>query len=138
MLPSTWNCTVPVGVPAPGLCTLMVAVKVVVCPNAEGFIDELTVAVVVAGLTVCARIPVVPAKLRLRGRARASLCVRVLFGPKEGSHIRATSVSCQRTRPLASYLGVAGPRRIATKATVRKEAFCGKTPDTEANGLPST
>src|SRR5438132_1588530 len=50
-LPSIWNCTFPVGVPAPGLCTVMVAVTVTACPNSGGVTEELTAVVVVAWLT---------------------------------------------------------------------------------------
>ena len=45
--------TVPVGVPAPGLTALTVAVKVTDSPNTEGFTDELTEVLVAALLTVC-------------------------------------------------------------------------------------
>ena len=36
LLPSIWNCTVPVGVPAPGAVTPMVAVNVTICPHTDG------------------------------------------------------------------------------------------------------
>ena len=39
LLPSMVNCTVPVGVPAPGAVTAMVAVKVTFCPETPGFGD---------------------------------------------------------------------------------------------------
>jgi hypothetical protein len=47
------NVTVPVGVPE---AVVIVAVKVTLCPNVDGFKDEVTVVVVVAGggaFTVC-------------------------------------------------------------------------------------
>jgi hypothetical protein len=46
------NATVPVGVPAPGVVTVMVAVKVTACPVTEGLADEPTPEVVAALLTV--------------------------------------------------------------------------------------
>src|ERR1700730_1094245 len=48
--PSTKNCTVPVGVP-PAKVEVTVAVKVTPCPKTEGLCEEMTVVVVVAGLT---------------------------------------------------------------------------------------
>jgi hypothetical protein len=42
--PLIWNCTVPVGVPAPGGTAATVAVNVTDWPNTEGFADELTTA----------------------------------------------------------------------------------------------
>ena len=52
LLPSTWNCTVPAGVPAPGAVTLMVAVKVTFCPEVEGLTEDTTAVLVLALLTV--------------------------------------------------------------------------------------
>ena len=46
-----WN--VPVGVPAPGEVTEIVAVKVSDWPNTDGLADDATVEVVLALLTVC-------------------------------------------------------------------------------------
>src|SRR5438132_2983566 len=43
--------TVPVGVPAPGLTTATVAVKVVDCPKTVGLTDEVRLVVVLALLT---------------------------------------------------------------------------------------
>src|SRR5437868_13533887 len=60
---SICHCTVPVGVPLPGAVTPMVAVKVTLCPDADGLAEELTVVVVLAGLTTCVSVPVLPAKL---------------------------------------------------------------------------
>ena len=53
--PLSRNVTVPVGVPLPGPVTATVAVNVTLCPEAEGLPEELTVVVVVAGLTVWVR-----------------------------------------------------------------------------------
>jgi hypothetical protein len=44
--------TVPVGVPAPGLTTATVAVKVVDCPKTVGLTDEVRLVVVLALFTV--------------------------------------------------------------------------------------
>jgi hypothetical protein len=44
--------TVPVGVPAPGLFTVTVAVNVTDCPNADGLAEELTDVVVPAVFTI--------------------------------------------------------------------------------------
>src|SRR3989442_4893679 len=57
VLPS-WKVTVPAGVAAavlPGMLTLTVAVKVTLCPAADGLTDDVTLTVVAALLTVCAR-----------------------------------------------------------------------------------
>ena len=55
--------TVPVGVPAPGVTALTVAVKVTDWPNTDGFTDEVTVVELLALLTVCVMAAVVlPAK----------------------------------------------------------------------------
>ena len=43
--------TVPVGVPAPGVATTTVAVKVTDCPNTDGLVDDVSVVVVFALLT---------------------------------------------------------------------------------------
>jgi len=53
LLPSIWNCTVPVGVPAPGAVILIVAVKVTFWPALDGLTEELTTMLVLALLTVC-------------------------------------------------------------------------------------
>jgi hypothetical protein len=45
------NVTVPVGVPAPGLTALTVAVKVTLCVEVDGFSEEVTVVLVLALLT---------------------------------------------------------------------------------------
>ena len=45
------NVTVPVGVPAPGRVTLIVAVNVTLCPQTDGFADETKAVVVAAWLT---------------------------------------------------------------------------------------
>ena len=55
LLPSTWNWTVPVGVPAPGAVAEIVAVKVTDWPKTEGFADELTAVPVLAMFTVCVK-----------------------------------------------------------------------------------
>ena len=44
--------TAPVGVPAPGETALTVTVKVTDCPKTDGFAEELTVLLVLEGLTV--------------------------------------------------------------------------------------
>ena len=54
--PSMTNWTVPVRVPAPGETGLTVAVKVTDWPKTMGLVDEVTVVVVLAGLTVWARV----------------------------------------------------------------------------------
>ena len=55
--------TVPVGVPAPGVTALTVAVKVTDWPNTDGFTDEVTVVELLALLTVCVMAAeVLPAK----------------------------------------------------------------------------
>src|SRR5208283_532547 len=46
------NCTFPVGVPAPGLVTDIVAVKFTVCPYTDGFTSAPTLVVVPARFTV--------------------------------------------------------------------------------------
>src|SRR5688572_7488391 len=50
--PSMTNWTVPVGVPTPAVFEVTVAVKVVLCPNTVGLIEELTAVVVLAFATV--------------------------------------------------------------------------------------
>jgi hypothetical protein len=45
------NVTVPVGLPAPGLTTVTVAVKVTLCPEVDGFTDEARPVAVLALLT---------------------------------------------------------------------------------------
>jgi hypothetical protein len=42
LIPSTLNCTDPVGVPDPGGTALTVAVNVTACPETDGFTDEVT------------------------------------------------------------------------------------------------
>ena len=60
--PLSMNVTVPVGVPAPGLKALTVAVKVTLCPNTEAFVEEATVVVVLALVTVWSMLPLLPVK----------------------------------------------------------------------------
>jgi hypothetical protein len=55
-LPSTTNCTVPLGVPMPGAATLTVAVKLTFWPDTEGLTEELTSVVVLALATVCIKL----------------------------------------------------------------------------------
>jgi hypothetical protein len=52
LLPSTWNCTVPVGVPAPGAVILMVAVKVTLWPKPDGLAEAATAVLLLALVTV--------------------------------------------------------------------------------------
>jgi hypothetical protein len=53
LLPSIWNCTVPLGVPAPGAPTLMVAVNVTLWLMIAGLTVDTTAVVVLALLTIC-------------------------------------------------------------------------------------
>src|SRR5205814_1858251 len=53
---SILNWTVPVGVPAPGATAPTVAVKVIDCPNTEGFAAALRVVAVLALVTVWVRL----------------------------------------------------------------------------------
>jgi hypothetical protein len=62
LLPSTMNCTVPLGAPAPGAVTLTVAVKLMLWPDTEGLTEELTTVLVAARLTVWVREPVLVEK----------------------------------------------------------------------------
>jgi hypothetical protein len=50
--PSILNCTVPLGVPAPGAFGPTVTVKLTLCPKTDGVSDELTTLVVLALFTV--------------------------------------------------------------------------------------
>jgi hypothetical protein len=50
--PSTLNCTVPLGVPAPDPLAVTVAVKRVAWPNTVGFIEDVRLVLVLALLTV--------------------------------------------------------------------------------------
>ncbi len=54
--PSIENCTVPLGVPAPGATALTAAVKITLCPKTEGLDEELTEVMVAARFTVCVRV----------------------------------------------------------------------------------
>ncbi len=64
LLPPSWNCTVPVGVPDPGAIADTVAVKVTDWPLTDGLLFEITVVKVLAWLTVCVgNEPVPPVKL---------------------------------------------------------------------------
>ena len=63
LLPSIWNCTAPVGVPAPGAVMLMVAVKVTFWPDVEGLTEDTTAVLVLAVLTVCVKAPALARKL---------------------------------------------------------------------------
>ena len=49
------NVTVPAGVPEPGAKAVTVAVKVTLCPNTDGFTDDVTAVLVLAGFTVWLR-----------------------------------------------------------------------------------
>src|SRR6266852_4868273 len=53
LLPSIWNCTVPVGVPVPGVVTPMVAVKVTFWLVTDGLAEDTTAVLVLALLMVC-------------------------------------------------------------------------------------
>ena len=59
-VPSAENCTLPVGMPAPGAVAVTVAVNVTGWPNTVGVIAETTVVVVSAALTVWKKVPDVP------------------------------------------------------------------------------
>src|SRR5438876_177253 len=63
LLPSIWNWTVPVGVPAPGAVMLTVAVMVMLCRKADGLADDVTAVFVAAWLMVCVRLALLPAKV---------------------------------------------------------------------------
>jgi hypothetical protein len=55
LVPSITNWTAPVGVPIPGVETLMVAVKVTAWPDIDGLAEELTAVLVLALPTACVR-----------------------------------------------------------------------------------
>ena len=63
--PLVLNCTVPVGVPAPGDTAVTVALKVTDWPNTEGLTDEFTAVELLALLTVWppASVPLLVLKL---------------------------------------------------------------------------
>jgi hypothetical protein len=63
LLPSIWNCTVPVGVPAPGAAARTVAVKVTPCPDVDGLAEELTCVLAFALPTVAVWEPLLPVKV---------------------------------------------------------------------------
>src|SRR5438093_436210 len=66
VLEPTWKVTVPVGVPAPGLLAVTVAVKVTDCPDSDGLAEELTSVVVLAFFTVWVSVvEVLPLKVAL-------------------------------------------------------------------------
>src|SRR5438067_9897795 len=48
--------TVPVGVPTPGETAATVAVKVTDWPDTDGLVEEVSVVVVLAALTVCVKV----------------------------------------------------------------------------------
>ena len=60
--PSKRNCTVPVGVPAPGITDATVAVNVTGVPATDGLADDVSV-VVVAFSTTCVSSAPLPTKL---------------------------------------------------------------------------
>src|SRR5437870_7147613 len=63
LLPSIWNWTVPLGVPAPGAVMLIVAVKITLWPDVDGLAPARATVLVFALLTVCGRaIELLPAK----------------------------------------------------------------------------
>src|SRR5690349_10334132 len=53
-MPSIWNCTVPVGVPAPWAAAT-VAVKLMLWPSTLGLIEETTAVVLLPLFTVCVK-----------------------------------------------------------------------------------
>jgi hypothetical protein len=53
LTPPSLKVTLPVGVPTPGATALSVAVNVTVCPNTNGFTDDVTVVELDAWFTVC-------------------------------------------------------------------------------------
>ncbi len=55
LLPSIWNCTVPVGAPAPGAPTLIVAVNVTLWLAIDGLTAETTTVLVLTLWTICVR-----------------------------------------------------------------------------------
>src|SRR5438309_481772 len=57
LVPSIANWTVPVGVPAPGAATLIVAVKITPWPNAAGLAEDVRVVLVLAWLTIWLSVP---------------------------------------------------------------------------------
>ena len=60
--PLSKNWTKPVGVPLPGKTALTVAVNVTLCPNTDGFGDDVNVVEVLALLTLCVVVPELPLK----------------------------------------------------------------------------
>ena len=61
-LPPSLNVTTPVGVPTPAPAAFTVAVNVTLCPNTDALGDDVTVVVVLAGLTVCTMLPLLVVK----------------------------------------------------------------------------
>src|SRR5437762_12481949 len=70
VLPPALKVTAPVGVPAPGLFAVTVAVKVTGCPNTDGWTEEVS-PVVVPGRVVV----VVDADVVVEGVARGAVVV---------------------------------------------------------------
>ena len=63
LLVPSLNCTVPVGVPAPGATADTVAVNVTVCPKEDGLTEDETPVELASWFTVCAKEELVlPAK----------------------------------------------------------------------------
>jgi hypothetical protein len=63
-LPSTKNCTLPLGVPVAGATALTVAVKLTLCPVTDGLAEELRAIVLPALPTACvSMLAVLPEKL---------------------------------------------------------------------------
>jgi hypothetical protein len=60
LIPSTLNCTDPVGVPDPGGTALTVALNVTICPTTDGLGNAVRVVVVSASFTVCVSVQVLP------------------------------------------------------------------------------
>ena len=76
-VPPSENVTVPVGMPAPGVVTAMVAVKVTLWPKTEGLAELANVVVVAALLTTCISVLLggLARKLASPAYATVMLCV---------------------------------------------------------------
>ena len=119
----------PVGAPAPGDVTLIVAVIVTLCPQTLGFGVDVTAVVVLAILTVCTgvSVPLDGSKPEPPRKLATTVCV-----PTDNALVAVVAT------PLAFVVVATGAPPSITKFTVAPAPGFGETVAVNVTGCPKT
>ncbi len=130
--PSMLNVTVPVGVPAPGDTASTLAVNVTLLPNVEGFNDELTAVLLLAGSTVWKKSMEV-LKLKLSSPLYVAL---IVWLPTLNDAF--VNVACPDALMLTGVCGVPSRLNVTLPVSVPAPGATGATVAVNTTDCPNT